>query len=141
MKISFGGQKREKVQIDILRYERQPIGEHYDDNWLSVELSVLAGGFFGKADPAILTDELVYFLPQLKLTDQTLKGSAEFTTIEEQLRLVLTTDGRGHVELEGELSDEPGVGNKLRFSLEFDQTQLSDSIAQLEKAISVFPVR
>jgi hypothetical protein len=57
------------------------------------------------------------------------------------LSLRLTGDGKGHVELRGEVSDQAGVGNRLHFTLQFDQSQLRASIHELERATSEFPVR
>jgi hypothetical protein len=61
--------------------------------------------------------------------------------MEEQLSLRLVGDGNGHIELRGETSDQPGIGNRLHFSLNFDQSQLGASIRELERVVSRFPVR
>ena len=47
-------------------------------------------------------------------------------TMEEQLKLELDGDGRGHVTCRGEARDVAGTGNVLRFELALDQTQLSE---------------
>ena len=141
MIISFGGSDREKVQIEVQGYQYQPTGEYYDDNWLSVQISILAGSFRGKINASFLTADFASFLSQLRLLHETLQGSAEFKTMEEQLYLKLIGDGKGHIELEGELKDRPGVSNQLNFTLQFDQTQLRESISQLEKIVSAFPIR
>lgn len=141
MIISFGGSEREKVQIEVQGYQHQPTGEYYDNNWLSVQISILAGSFRGKIDASFLTVDFASFLPQLRLLHKTLQGCVEFMTMEEQLYLKLVGDGKGHIELEGELRDRPGVGNRLNFTLQFDQTQLKESISQLEQIVSAFPIR
>jgi hypothetical protein len=138
---SFGESQHERVEIDVLRYERSPVGEYYDDNWLTVKIQVAAGGFRGTVDAAILTDELTRFLTQLRPVYENLRGTAEFTTLEEQLRLTLSGDGKGHIELIGQLADQPGIGNRLHFTLRFDQSQLAESIRQLAAVTSQFPVR
>lgn len=141
MSFSFGESEHERIEVDVLRYERDPTGDYHDDNWLTVKIQVKAGGFHGRADAAILTAELVGFLEQLHALHNTLNGSAEFNTLEEQLKLQLTGDGKGHIELRGEVSDQPGIGNRLLFSLSFDQTQLGASIRGLEQVVAEFPVR
>jgi len=83
----------------------------------------------------------VAFLTQLRPLHQSLSGTAEFTTLEEQLHLRLSGDGKGHIELVGEISDQPGIGNRLHFALHFDQSQLGTSIHELEKVTAEFPVR
>ena len=61
--------------------------------------------------------------------------------MEGQLYFLFRGDGKGHMELEGKLVDLPGIGNRLHFTLQFDQSQLGASIRDLEKVISEFPVR
>lgn len=141
MVFSFGHSEQERIEIDVIRYERQRVSQYWDDNWLTVEITVQAGGFRGKASAAIITSELVDFLSELRPLFETLNGSANFKTIEEQLSLQLVGDGKGHIELRGEVADRVGVGNRLNFTLHFDQSQLGATIRQLEKVSSQFPVR
>ena len=61
--------------------------------------------------------------------------------MEGQLYLLFRGDGKGHMELEGKLVDQPGIGNRLHFTLQFDQSQLGVSIRELEEVISEFPIR
>ena len=141
MTFAFGQSEHERVSVEVLSYERPVTGEHYDDNWLVVAISVLAGGFSGRARASILTDELVSFAEQLHPLCETLNGTAEFSTLEGQLSLKLLGDGRGHINLTGEVLDRAGLGNALSFSFEFDQTLLQRSIHELDSVIRAFPVR
>ena len=61
--------------------------------------------------------------------------------MEQQLHLRLIGDGKGHIELTGEIADQPGIGNRLHFTLQIDQSQLGASIHELEKVTTEFPVR
>lgn len=141
MVVSFGQMDRERIEIDVLGYERAPVGEFYDDNWLTVTVKVSAGGFRGNIGAAILTSELKKFSDELHPLFQKLNGAAEFVTLEEQLRLKLEGDGKGHIRLEGDVHDRAGIGNRLSFSLQFDQTSLGASIRELEAVLTKFPVR
>ena len=141
MTFSFGQSKHERIEIDVQRYERSPSGDYYDDNWLTVQVSVSAGGFRGSADAAILTGELAAFYTDLRAIEDNLKGAAEFKTLEEQLNLKVTGDGKGRIELAGVFADQPGIGNRLHFTLRFDQSELSKSIRELQKITAEFPVR
>jgi hypothetical protein len=138
---SFGQSERERIEVKVLNYERQPVGEYFDDNWLLVEITVRAGGFHGNASATIITGELEQFLSELKPLYEKLSGSAKFVTLEGQLKLQLNGDGKGHIKLLGEVADRKGVGNRLHFTLEFDQSQLRASISELEKVMLKFPVR
>jgi hypothetical protein len=141
MIFSFGESENERIEIDVHGYERPAVGDSDDDNWLSVMISVKAGGFRGKAGASFITSELSAFLDELCVLLETLKGSAEFTTMEEQLSLHLEGDGKGHIELRGEVRDESGFRNRLHFTLQFDQSQLSASIRELRKVVLAFPTR
>ncbi|SPP63836.1 WapI family immunity protein [Nitrospira lenta] len=141
MKFSFGHSEQERIEVEVYGYERAPVGEYFDDNWLGIEIRVQAGGFRGKAAAAIITVDLTKFLAQLQPLYQTLNGTAVFTTMEEQLSLRLVGDGKGHIELRGEVSDQPGIGNRLHFKLQFDQSQLGVSIRELEQVALQFPER
>jgi hypothetical protein len=141
MIFSFGQSKHERIEIEVLRYEHSPIGNYYDDNWLTVQVRVWVAGFRGSVDAALLTEELLSFLTQLRPLYESLRGEAKFTTLEGQLLLHLTGDGKGHIEMVGEVADQPGIGNRLHFNLQFDQSQLGAGIHELERVTSEFPVR
>ena len=59
----------------------------------------------------------------------------------QRIRATLSGDGKGHIELVGQVADQPGIGNRLHFTLHFDQSQLAASVHELEKVIAEFPVR
>jgi hypothetical protein len=138
---SFGQSEQERIEVDVHGYERAPTGDYWDDNWLTVEILVRAGGFHGKTAATIITRELTKFLSELRPLYETLKGLAEFATMEGQLGLRLHGDGNGRIELRGEIADQAGVGNRLHFTLQFDQSQLGASICELERVTVQFPVR
>ena len=35
MTFSFGQSERERIEVEVFGYERQPVGEYWDDNWLT----------------------------------------------------------------------------------------------------------
>lgn len=63
-----------------------------------------------------------------------------FETLEEQVVLRVVGDGRGHLERTGELRDIAGIGNRLIFALNFDQTYLPAIRRQLDALIDSYPV-
>lgn len=92
---AFGGQERERLEVAIAGYERTPTGDYYDDNWLTADISVHCGAFQGRFAAALLTHELQTFHDQLAALYQSLSGNAAFNTLEGQLALSVTGDGRG----------------------------------------------
>ena len=141
MHFSFGQSEHERIEIDVVSYERPVSGEYHDDNWLTVSITVQAGGFSGRVRAAILTDDLVRFSGQLHRLSGELTGSAEFSTMEDQLSVTLTCDVRGNIMLRGEVLDDAGIGNRLSFHLDLDQSFLHQSIRELDEVIKAFPVR
>jgi hypothetical protein len=141
MKFAFGQSERERVEVDILSYERPISGDYHDDNWLVIAITVSAGGFSGRARATILTDELMSFLEPLQVLYRSLKGTANFSTLEGQLSLELVGNGKGDIQLAGEVSDAAGRGNTLSFTLDFDQTTLNQSIHELDAVLKAFPIR
>lgn len=139
--VCFVGDGGEQLRIDVLGYERAPVGEYFDDNWLSVAVEVKAGGFTGFFSASFLTGELEAFHQQAARLHASLEGSATFRTLEEQLSLDLVGDGLGHIRLTGRAEDQPGIGNTLEFAFAFDQTQLQPSVQDLARVLSTFPVR
>jgi hypothetical protein len=52
--IAFGGEEHERLEINVLGYERAASGDYHDDNWLSVEVSVRCGAFRGQFPSYVL---------------------------------------------------------------------------------------
>ena len=142
MKFAFGGAKFERIEIEVLVYERDNfVGEYYDDNWVTGNATLQVGKFRGKYSASFLTEDFPPFLDQLVRVYESLTGQAEFFTLEGQLSLLVRGDGRGHINIQGEAIDSLGIGNRLKFKLEIDQTQLTRSIEDLKAIISRYPTR
>ncbi|ULU26768.1 WapI family immunity protein [Dyella terrae] len=139
--VLFVGDGGEQLRMDVLGYEREPAGEYFDDNWLSVAVELKAGGFTGFFSASFLTSEIEAFHGEAAKLYDSLTGQAKFRTLEEQLSLDLVGDGRGHIRLTGRAADQPGIGNTLAFSFAFDQTQLQSSVQGLAQLLKIFPVR
>ena len=138
---AIGGTARERVEVAVVGYERAPVGEYYDDNWLRARVTVQAGAFSGSYDAAFLTEELARFREQLETLYQSLRGQAEFATLEGQLSLLLTVDERGEVLVRGVAIDVPGTGNRLQFQLTLDQSHLRSAIDELRQVTDRYPIR
>ena len=141
MKFSMGGVEHGKIEIDVVGYEREPVGEYFDDNWIRGNVSISVGGFKGNYGAAFQADDFSQFLERLQNLYDSLKGTAEFKTMEEQLYIKASGDGKGHIHIAGMAMDDAGMGNRLHFNLEIDQTDLSSTIRQLRELVKQFPVR
>jgi hypothetical protein len=139
-RIHIGGQDREFLSIEIVTRERsEPSGEYFDDNWLSCVIDVRAGGFRGSVPCSLLAED---FLRLREIARNLLNGTTDnpsFGTLEDWLRIDFLVDGRGGIELLGDLRDLGG-GNRLRFVLRLDQSYLPSFITDLNRAIPEYPV-
>jgi hypothetical protein len=130
-KWSIGFSDSQKVSVELL----SPPDNTDEYKWIRSRVDITVGGFRGQANLSILLQELELFRDQLTVLQQSLKGEAEFTTIENQLYLKLKADHLGHIGIEGYVMDDAGVGNKLDFSFEIDQSFLKSTLDELVSCI------
>jgi hypothetical protein len=138
---AIGTNKRETVALTVLNYERPPVGEFYDDNWLLCEVSVQVGAFSGKFQANFLTSELEELLQGLGTLHQELRGDYIFEPMEGQLVLRASCDNLGHIHITGEAMDQAGIGHRLTFGFSLDQTYLHATLRELSDVVRTFPVR
>lgn len=129
------------IQVDVLQYERAYTGVLYDDNWLDCRIGAQAGAFRGNFRASLLAMELASLHHDVARLYDTLRGEVAFTSLEHYLHLHLSCDDRGHIHLDGRLSDQPGTGQTLHVSMAFDQTYLHQFVRDLGRTVSAFPVR
>jgi hypothetical protein len=138
---SLGGSERERIAVEVENYERAATGDYHDDNWLKVSVTVSVGAFDGTFPATFLTEEFVAFRNELKKMYESLHGNAKFTTLEDQLSLELSGNGRGQILLKGYALDRAGDGNRIEFRLEIDQTHVARTLRELDAIVEKFPVR
>ena len=128
------------VRISLFDRSHPECHDYWDGNWLAASVDVQAGSFHGTVEGDIRADELVGFLEPLRRLQQTLEGTSQFETLENWLSIRATGDGIGHINVECEILDQPGIGNKLLCTLKTDQTHIRNTVAELETAVAAFPV-
>ncbi len=141
LSVAFGGDEREKMVVQVHCYERAPVGESDDDNRVHVSVLIAVGAFAGDYNATFLTSDFVGFREGLQALHESLEGPVIFSTLEDQLSLKFTGDGRGHIALVGVAIDAPGTGNRLEFELALDQTSLPSALGELDEIVRTFPVR
>ena len=139
--ICIGSRSGEHVAIEVRSYEHPEANDRDDGNWLVSRVSVRAGAWSGIGTASLRAEDFVDFLRQIRILLQNPTAQAIFTTMEGQLEFRLSGDRLGHVTVEGEALDQPGVGNRLCFRFEVDQSYLPALISALEEIITDYPVR
>ncbi|GAC1654429.1 MAG: hypothetical protein NVS4B3_18400 [Gemmatimonadaceae bacterium] len=136
----FGSERADHLRIEVTRRLYAHSLDYWDGNWVKARVALRAGGFRAGVAANLRTTDFIEFRQQLETLYRTLRGEAQFTTLEDWLALRLSGDGAGHVAIRGELRDEPGTGNTLAFQLlGMDQTHLSPVIASLRRVEEMFP--
>ena len=103
------------------------------------EVNVVSGKFRGSTDCYFARTDFEALLQALRNFDEFLKGTHNFSTLEEQLNFELAIDKFGHLHCEGELFEQAGGwGNSVKFEISFDQTALKPLIRDLQKFIQSF---
>jgi len=129
---SIGHPQKERVEVELLSPPANDCG--YD--WVSARTHVTVGAFDAEIRMSILASDMKRFLEALEPVYRDLRGTAEFTTIEHQLYLKVVIDHVGHVRVTGEVRDDSSFGNRLTFTLDFDQTVLQRTLSELRYALS-----
>jgi hypothetical protein len=138
--IRVGGEVTDYLSVTILGRAAPDAQDYWDGNWLRAQVEVVAGAFRGRVTEDVRAEEVADFTGQLAQLLDTFQGTAQFRTMEHWLELTITSDRRGHLTLSSELRDEPGLGNTLSFSLEYDQTYFRPMLDGLRETAERFPV-
>lgn len=138
--ILIGDPNGQSVLIRAVSRAHPGLFDYWDGNWIHSEVEVAAGGFRGGFRADVRSEEFASFLAELEALDRSLDGVAEFTTMEGQIALTLTGDGKGHVRVQGEAVDTVGTGNRLQFAFDIDQSCLPAVQRSLEHVLRAFPV-
>jgi hypothetical protein len=116
--------------------------DYWDGNWLSSDIHISSGAFTGHItnDVYLRTNEFESFLTQIEPLCESLKGTAEYASLEQQIELRIRGDGSGRFTAEGFVIDKHCEGNKLNFSIHFDQSNLPQTISNLKELLEKYPV-
>jgi len=128
------------LTITLLGRSHPEATDYWDGNWVMAAVGVAVGGFRGSVNGDLRTEELARFHEKLAMLQLSLRGTAEFETMEEWLSIRVTGDGRGHMMFRCVVRDQPGIGNTLDFSLATDQTFTRNTVIELGDAVQAFPV-
>jgi hypothetical protein len=130
----------EFLKLSVAGRSHSDCNDYWDGNWLRATVDVRASGFRGSVDGDIRAGELVAFCGQLAQLQKSLQGVAGYDTLADWLSIRATGDGLGHIEIRCVVLYQPGIGNKLEFTLASDQTFMKQTIDQLTEATKAFPV-
>jgi hypothetical protein len=140
IEILIGDSSAQHVLIRPLSRRHPGLFDEWDGNWIDCELEIAAGGFRGSFRAYLRSEEFSAFLEQTQELVQALQGSASLTTMEGQIAVFLTGNGKGTIRVHGEAIDEAGGVNRLQFAFDIDQTYLGPICQSLEHLLAAFPL-
>lgn len=138
--VTIGGEGDDSITITILGRMHPGATDYWDGNWLLSPTTISVGDFTGRIGGGLRCDELQQFRVELESLNATLSGAAQLSSMEGWVDVRMIGDGLGHVAVSGSLMDEPGVGNRLEFTFDIDQTFLPGIIKSLVDVAQSFPV-
>lgn len=140
--VTVGLSSGEHVTIRVLMRRYPHAEDSWDGNWLDTMVDFRVGQFSGTVGTLLRADELRSFRQQIHDQYTSLGGTAVLESMENWLTLRLRMTGTGSVEVDGELIDQPGIGNRLTFTMAaIDQSYLPRVLDELDEMLMRFPVR
>jgi len=124
------------MQFDYWMYKDAT--DEDDKQWVSVRVKCSADQLSGEFTASMYMPDLIVFKDQLETLYKNLKGVARFSAIEGWMNLKVIGDGLGHMTSECQLFLGNVLTTKFEFEIEFDQTELSQLIFDIDKIIEKF---
>lgn len=136
----IGRNDSEYLNVQITGRSHPGSLDYWDGNWVNADIEIYAGSFRGRYGAYLRAEELRDFRDALARLYSFDSKEAKFETMEEQLSIRITGNGLGHFAAECEALDQAGIGNRLIFSLEFDQTEIPEMLQGLDGVARKYPV-
>lgn len=115
--------------------------DYYDGNWIETRVEITAGGFRGTFKAQLRAEEFLNFRDELVLFNSTASSSSAcFVSLEEWLAIKIEREGIGNYVAHCAAIDGAEDGNELKFSVQFNQTEMPAILKSLDKIIAEFPV-
>ncbi len=111
------------------------IGKEYGEGWLQAMIYFDQDGFTAGFKISLMLNDLYAFIDQLKPFQKSLTGQAVFCNIEDNINLILSTDGLGHIAVNGTLRHTNNPDLKTSFVIHTDQTFLPALILECNQIL------
>ena len=135
----IGSSPTEHIIVRAVRREHEAAVDYWDGNWIAAKVTVAAGGFRAELVGSLRVEEFVRLRTQLRPLFDKLAGTAKFETMDHWLTVEIVGDRKGHFRAACVAVDVP-TANRLTFTIDFDQTELSEILPALDAVCEAFPV-
>ncbi len=129
------------IRIDVSGFKYPNAKLDREKIWLDALITVKMGDFSAKANADLMTSDFKHFKKELARLYKRLDGTASFCSPEQNVEIIMSGDGMGHIKAACTLAAHADVDYRLEVRIEVDQTHIPRMIRQLEKIIKKFPSR
>ncbi len=133
--------KSDALEISLFGYERESVGNYYDDNWLRCQVDFTFSHRHYSYNASFITREFIDFLSELKRFSKKQITTAHFNTIEQALTLVFSWGEDDSIVIKGNASVSDDYNEECQFESKIKSSRLPFLIEQLESLVSAFPER
>ncbi len=117
------------------------VADYWDGNWLTVTAHCGAKGAEVWATGSVIhLPEIRAWIIGTQILCDTLSGTAGLDCMEEQLRVALKAETRGHISMTVEITPDH-LTQQHRFEFDIDQSDLPAFLAQGWKFLAQFPLK
>jgi hypothetical protein len=129
------------LSIWVHGWQYPSIDEYWDANWLYCTARCIASGAHVEVTDSFLhVPELVSWLGQCESLHRTLSGQTALEPMEPTVRVVISTQSLGHMQVHVELTPD-NLHQKHWFEYDADQSHIGQLVAQLRALLQKFPIR
>jgi hypothetical protein len=143
-KINFilGKESSEYLEIYADNFAYPDSTDFWDGNWIETRIKIKVGGFTGNYSAQIRNVDFLDLKNGLERLYNQLDGYANFNCLEEYLQIKIKGDGLGHFLADCIANDNPGIrGHELKFSIDFDQTEIHRMTKMIDDLLIEFPIK
>ena len=112
------------------------VGKEDNEGWLQAIVDFNDNGFSAHFQISLMLNELYTFHGQLDSFTKNLEGQPVFSTTEDNVNLIFSTSGLGHIKIEGKLTHADVPDLELLFAIQSDQTFLSELLWECNQIIT-----
>lgn len=137
----IGPSTGDSLAVQVVRRAIPSANDYWDGNWVIANVAIRAGAFRANFEANFRTSDFAGFRDSLSSIYDSLDGEARFEPMEGQLAVVVRGDGHGHFQASCTAMGEAGIGNRLEFALQFDQTDIPGLVRDLGRVVASYPSR
>jgi len=142
IKFILGKESSEYLQILIYNFAYPDSTDFWDGNWINARIKIKVGGFTGDYSAHLRNVDFLDFKNGLARLYNKLDGYANFNCLEDYIQIKIKGDGLGHFSADCVANDNPGIyGHELRFSIDFDQTEIQRLTKMIDDILIEFPIK